>query len=285
MKKTLLKKLDPDSKGKLMQFLDKKGFYVVLFVCVVIIGATAVLVTRNNLEFYSQNGIIDEEPVIDETSGDIVEPSDIPVIANADSASSTQPADIADEENTNAPDQKKQETAKTNNEQKEKIIVVEQPLVEKESAKSSDAQKQQDQKTQVINRLLPPVDGEVILGYAKENLVYSKTLEEWRTHNGIDIKSDRGTQVKAAADGIIEKIYKDDGLGITIVIDHGNGLKTKYCNLSTDNMVKEKQSVKQGQAISGVGDTAAFEIGDQPHLHFEVIKDGKNVDPVTLLPN
>ncbi|MGE4282600.1 MAG: peptidoglycan DD-metalloendopeptidase family protein [Clostridia bacterium] len=279
MKKSLFKKMNPKFKGQLIQFFDKKGFYIVLFMCVLIIGATAVLVTRNNLQYYSQGGLIDDEPAIDEVAPEgFDDAGDIPTIAGTD------PVSIG-EGKTDLSDESQKQAAESNNQSNDRVIVVDQSPDKKDNVQSSSVQQKSSEKVEVISRLFQPVDGEVILEYAKDKLVYSKTLEEWRTHNGIDIRSDRGTQVKAAANGVIEKIYKDDGLGITILIDHGNGLKTKYCNLSTDSMVKEKQSIKQGQAISGIGDTAIFEVGDQPHLHFEVIKDGQNIDPKLLLPN
>jgi murein DD-endopeptidase MepM/ murein hydrolase activator NlpD len=280
MKKSFFSKLDPNSRGKFIQFLDKKGFYIVLFMCVLIIGVTAVLVTRTNLDFYARDGIVDDEPAVEESPGEEAsKQADVPVAANVDPKDTARQAvdenGVKKSEGTN----KEISSAKT-------PIIVQQPVTKKEDAKPSEPQTDKTaEKPKTITRLMPPVSGEIILDYAMEKLVYSKTLEEWRTHSGIDIRSDRGTQVKAAADGMVEKIYKDNGLGITIIINHGNGLKTKYCNLSSDNMVKENQKVKQGEVISGVGDTAIFEIGDQPHLHFEVIKDGKNVDPKTYLPN
>ena len=75
------------------------------------------------------------------------------------------------------------------------------------------------------------------------------------------------------------KVYNDDKLGITIEISHGNGIVTKYSNLSTTKMVGEGDVVKKGQPISGVGSSALFESLESPHLHFEVLKDGVPIDP------
>lgn len=128
-----------------------------------------------------------------------------------------------------------------------------------------------------------PVNGEVITPHAVETLIYSKTLGDWRSHQGIDIKAQIGTDVLAAADGIIEDVYTDDFMGITIVIDHQNGLKSVYANLSNASLVQKGQSVTRGAAISAVGDTAIYETGEVGHLHFEVIEDGNAVDPLVWL--
>ena len=124
-----------------------------------------------------------------------------------------------------------------------------------------------------------PVEGEIIREFAKDNLVYSQTLEEWTTHTGIDIKADKTTVVKSAKAGTIKSIKNDPRFGLTVVIEHANGFQTVYSNLLTSEFVVEGEAVEKGQSIGTVGNTAAFEIADEPHLHFEIIKDGEQVDP------
>lgn len=130
---------------------------------------------------------------------------------------------------------------------------------------------------------IKPVEGEVMVEFAKENLVYSNTLQEWVTHNGIDIKADKTTVVKAAADGTIKSIKNDPRYGITVVIEHVNGYSTIYANLLTAEFIKEKETIKQGQTIGTVGNTATFEIADEPHLHFEILKDSENLNPSNFI--
>ncbi len=124
-----------------------------------------------------------------------------------------------------------------------------------------------------------PVEGENMRGFAKDSLIYSDTLEEWVTHLGIDIKAERTAVVKAAEAGTIESIKNDPRYGLTIVIEHVNGYKTVYSNLLTTEFVTEGETVKKGQSIGTVGNSASFEIVDEPHLHFEIIKNNVNVDP------
>ena len=128
-----------------------------------------------------------------------------------------------------------------------------------------------------------PVSGEIGLSHSPDTLIYSKTLKEWTTHNGIDIQAKRGTPVLAAETCIIEAITETPGMGIEISISHKDGYKTVYSNLSTKEMVKAEQKVEKGQIISGVGNTASFEYYEPEHLHFEIYKDNKPLNPQKVL--
>ena len=128
-----------------------------------------------------------------------------------------------------------------------------------------------------------PVEGEIVREYAKDSLIYSETLQEWTTHTGIDIKADKTTVVKAAEEGTIKSIKNDPRYGLTIVIEHDDQYQTIYSNLLTSEFVVEGEKVEKGQAIGTVGNTAVFEIADEPHLHFEIWKDSLPVDPTTLM--
>lgn len=142
--------------------------------------------------------------------------------------------------------------------------------------------KEETNKTQVIT-FVKPVDGEITKEFAKEKLVYSNTLEEWATHLGIDIKADKTTVVKASEAGTIKSIKNDPRYGLSVIIEHQDGYETLYANLLTTEFVKVGEQVKQGQSIATVGDTATFEIADEPHLHFEIIKNGEQIDPSTVI--
>lgn len=124
-----------------------------------------------------------------------------------------------------------------------------------------------------------PVDGEIVREYAKDNLIYSNTLQEWTTHSGIDIKADKTTVVKAAESGTIKSIKNDPRYGLTIVIEHDEHFQTIYSNLLTSEFVVEGEKVEKGQSIGTVGNTAVFEIADESHLHFEILKDNLPEDP------
>ena len=123
-----------------------------------------------------------------------------------------------------------------------------------------------------------PVSGEIIKDFTMDTLSYSKTLEEWTTHPGIDIKADKTTIVTAAEEGVVESIKNDPRYGLTITISHANGFKTIYSNLLTTEFVKENENVEKGQTIATVGESSSFEISDESHLHFEMYKDGELVN-------
>lgn len=128
-----------------------------------------------------------------------------------------------------------------------------------------------------------PVTGEIIKEFANNKLVYSSTLDVWSTHNGIDIKADATTVVKASADGKITSIKNDPRYGLSVTVEHVNGYKTVYANLLSTEFVVEGETVKQGQSLGTVGSSAAFEISDEPHLHFELLKDNEQQDPELYL--
>ena len=126
-----------------------------------------------------------------------------------------------------------------------------------------------------------PCDGAVQKDYSEDVLVFSHTMNDHRIHLGIDISGKLGDPVKAIAEGIIEKIFSDPFMGKTIVINHGNGLKSYYMNLSATipEEIKEGSEVKSGTVIGAIGETAMTECADEPHLHFEIRLDNTRVNP------
>ena len=155
---------------------------------------------------------------------------------------------------------------------------------EQTQTKTDSSTKQNNKKTENPT-FKNPVEGEVIKEYAKDKLVYSNTLGEWIVHDGIDIKANKTTVVKASAEGTVKSIKNDPRYGLTVIIEHSNGFTSVYSNLLTAEFVVEGEKVKQGQTIGTVGTTATFEISDEPHLHFEIRKDGNSLDPTLYLKN
>jgi murein DD-endopeptidase MepM/ murein hydrolase activator NlpD len=94
-------------------------------------------------------------------------------------------------------------------------------------------------------------------------------------HTGIDINAKEGTDVKAVFDGTVESVEETKEFGLTVIIDHGNGYKTKYAHLSAAQVVVDEK-VTKGQTIALSGNTGT---STGPHLHFEIIKDDTPVDP------
>lgn len=147
--------------------------------------------------------------------------------------------------------------------------------------RNNEMKTQEEPKKEIIFAM--PVDGEIVRGFAKDNLVYSETLQEWIVHQAIDIKANSRDVVKASAEGRVSAIKSDPRYGLTVIIEHDGGFKTVYSNLLTAEFVVEGEIVKQGQTLGTVGSSATFEIADEPHLHFEMLKDSAYVDPTIYI--
>lgn len=96
-------------------------------------------------------------------------------------------------------------------------------------------------------------------------------------------KADKTSVIKASADGVVTSILNDPRYGLTVVISHDEGYETIYSNLLTAEFVVEGEEVKQGQTIGTAGNTASFESGMESHLHFEIMQDGKYLNPSIYL--
>ena len=92
-------------------------------------------------------------------------------------------------------------------------------------------------------------------------------------------EDDKTAVVKASADGTVKSIKNDPRYGLTVVLEHQSGFTSVYANLLTAEFVAQGETVKAGQTLGTVGNSATFEILDDSHLHFEILKDGNNVDP------
>ena len=128
-----------------------------------------------------------------------------------------------------------------------------------------------------------PVQGEIIKEFAIEKLVYSETLGMWKTHPGIDIEALLGTEVISASNGIVQSVKKDSFYGNTVKILSEDGYIFVYSNLDNDINLLEGENIKQGELIGKIGVSAAGEIADKSHLHFEIIKDETQVNPLDFI--
>ena len=126
---------------------------------------------------------------------------------------------------------------------------------------------------------LRPVEGETIREYSMDKVIYSKTLDMWKTHDGIDIVASIGDEVRASEKGSVERVYKDTLYGYSVIINHQNGIKTIYRNLDNEIFVKEKDKVEKNAVIGRVGNTANSECKDESHIHFEVVQNSEIVNP------
>ncbi len=244
---------------KIIKTINNEGFYLVLFICFCIVSAAAVWTVKANVERIQNMNERENIEFVNENMMD-----DFQVAEDNDA----QPVSKEDKEESNAPDLEEQEDVSTTNE-----------------VENSEINEVVDQEDVVSNMPVfsVPVQGNICLDYSGDTLVYSKTLDQYIIHKGIDLEAPLNEPVCAAADGVISKIEEDKKMGITIWISHKNDFVTIYSNLSTANMVREGDQVKKGDVISGVGDTALFEILEVPHLHFEVMRNQRHEDPQNFI--
>lgn len=236
------------------QFFAGKGFYIVLFLCVTVIGVSAWSMLTGD----RTSGAADIEPGVAAVN---LEPAaTLPPQAPAATAA-PKPTAAPAPESTAAPAPEAKTPAAT-------------PAPTAEAKAPAAAP----------DYCIWPVAGPVENAYSIEVLVFNDTMQDWRTHDGIDIACELGTQVKAMTAGTVTDVYRDDLYGTTVVIAHKGGLVSQYSNLAAAPTVAAGDRIAMGQVIGAVGDTALCEAGEVCHLHFALTKDGMSVDPMDYLP-
>ena len=130
--------------------------------------------------------------------------------------------------------------------------------------------------------LMWPIAGNIVMNYSMDSTILHKTLGTYKTNPAINISAEVGTNVGAAASGIVQSIYDSEETGTTMVIAVGSGYVTTYGLL--DNLaVEEGDSVTAGQVIGTVGAPTAYYVEEGPNVYFAVSKDGTPVDPTEYL--
>ncbi len=128
-----------------------------------------------------------------------------------------------------------------------------------------------------------PVNGTIIKDYVDTSVVYNQTLGLYSGHKAIDFSADENSMVSVVYDGVIESITTGKLDGVTLIVDHGNGLKTVYNSIEVNEDLEVGQSLKKGDAIGVVSTNNRTEYKDGAHLHFEVLEDGKKISPYKYL--
>ncbi len=156
----------------------------------------------------------------------------------------------------------------------EEIIKISEPEIKIPDEEVKEVDTKKEQKTEFVM----PVAGEIINDYSGSVPVKSKTMGDWRVHSGIDIKAQQGETVVAPASGEVIEAKSDRLTGKTISIKSADGVVFTVYNLESIK-VSTGDKVKSGDIIGTSGQSAALEAQEEPHVHFEITKDGKTVNP------
>lgn len=126
-----------------------------------------------------------------------------------------------------------------------------------------------------------PMGTQILKDYSNGAMVKSKTMNDWRLHNGVDFSGEFGDEIKAVYDGTVSRIYTDIMWGKVVEIQHGNKMSAKYCGFDEVN-VNEGDVVAKEQILGTLGNIPV-ESADNTHLHLEITVNGEIVDPIEAL--
>lgn len=139
--------------------------------------------------------------------------------------------------------------------------------------------------TNTLPTFSAPLKGNLAKKHDLDTPVYSATMQEYRTHAGIDITCEVGAGVYAVADGTVKDVYCDPLMGWCVQVSHNGGAVSTYANLAQDMAegITKGSTVKAGQLLGAVGESTLLELADEPHLHFEMMVSGVLVDPLDYI--
>lgn len=159
------------------------------------------------------------------------------------------------------------------------------PETEAPETKAPDEDVDKDEKDAMAEDVLPefqsPVSGVILKENSDTVPVFSDTMNDYRTHAGVDVSAGEGEAVKSAADGVIGAVWEDPMMGTCMTVVHSGSAVSTYkgLNPTLPEGIAPGVTVTGGQVIAAVGTSALLEIAEEPHLHFELTVAGENVDP------
>lgn len=130
--------------------------------------------------------------------------------------------------------------------------------------------------------LLWPVNGDVLMEYSADKVVYFKTLAEYRTNPALIIEAKEGTDVKASADGVVESVTTSEETGRTVTVSIGDNFTVTYGQLK-DVAVGKGDSVSEGQVIGKIAKPTKYYSEEGSNLYFQVKEKNQTVNPMLLL--
>jgi len=126
----------------------------------------------------------------------------------------------------------------------------------------------------------PSMPGRVLNAFSGDELVYNKTLGDWRTHNGVDYACTQGAAVAAPVAGKVVSAGAEGNWGTVVVLEDAAGRSWRLCGMA-DPAVKAGETVTAGQKLGTVG-TVGCECAEESHIHVEVKQGESYLDPAKL---
>ena len=234
-----------EKQTKNQELKKKASLYTIIAVCLLVAGSASYLSAKRSIA--SGNNSVESTASVSESE----KPQTLP-----DSKVNEIVSGIKDDRTQNAPETTTAEQAETTTANQNLIVRAESFTL--------------------------PIDTQVLKDYSDSQIVYSKTTDDWRSHNGIDFSGNMGDPVIAVNNGIVTEVYSDSLWGTVVVIDHGDGLIAKYYGLGNGSTVKVGDQVKINQKIGNLSEIP-IENADGIHLHFETTLDGMTVNPMVAL--
>lgn len=234
-----------------------KSFYIALFICLVAVSAAAWSTYESVKDF-----------IITPKSNTATQST--PKLTNKENNKAVSKNSILEENNNE----------KSAHQDRKPIPYAKEKMSTESVAPSEDIQAVSAEKSDLL--VIYPTGNTVTKEFSDSKPVYSKTMGDWRTHDGADFKAEEGSVIKSVTGGTVKDIYNDPSYGTTIVIEHDPKFTAYYSGLGETTLVQKGQRVKSGQEIGSVNKVPC-EITEDPHLHLMIYKDEKFIDPLLIL--
>ena len=123
----------------------------------------------------------------------------------------------------------------------------------------------------------------VVREYSEKEPSYSKTLDLWEIHKGLDIAAKDGDKIRSILDGTVKSVYSDERYGTSIELSYADNITVIYSGIKENVSLEKGDTVKEGDCIGYVGNTTNVENEDGTHVHVEAYKNDKAINPLSLL--
>lgn len=275
--------------NKFKNFINKKGFTVAVYSCAGVLIALMGIMSAKNMSSEKSNPNNEQAQLEQANQSDVKSYK----VTENDSNTKKEENNKTSESETNSKKDDKANTAsetkkddktdlKNNDKNPNKTTTNEKNTTEQSSNKSA-AQDKVFSLFDDTKEMSWPVNGQIIMDYSIETAVYDKTLDQYRTNDTLCIAAEEGSEVKAAAEGVVKSVYNDREHGTTVVIDHGNGWLSTYSQLSDNLTVKEGDITPEGFVIGAIAQPTYYSSSIGPHLEFKITKNDSPTDPKLVL--